>query len=474
MQSDWGAGFCANVTVNNPGSSPSTGWTVVIDLEGATVTSSWSANYANNNGVLTVTPLSWNANIPANGSTSVGFCANASGTARPVIISSSVDGGGAGTGGTGAGTGGTAPASSGGTAPSTSGGTAPTSTGGTGPSTNGPATIAAQSDWGAGYCANVTVTNSTTAPATSWTVVIALNGATVTSSWSATLANSGDTLTATPLSWNANIAAGASVGFGYCANGTGRPTIVSATLTGGGATGTGGTGAGTGGTAPASSGGTAPASSGGTPAATGGLPAASGGTSTGGTATGGTATGGAASSCIGETVTTLPTQGTACTTPDQSQCDASGNRCICERGIWYCNNACPGSPPTPNTACSKGAACVYSNGTVGCGCVNSLWMCVGVSSCPATVPTTGDACNALTGVACDYPGSIHLACICGANADAGSGSSWTCFQSAPCPATQPAYDLSTSCTGPAICSYTSAPNHCACTSQGPGGHWVCL
>ena len=337
MQSDWGAGFCANVTVNNSGSSPSTGWTVVIDLQGATVTSSWSASYASNNGVLTVTPLSWNANIPANGSTSVGFCANASGTARPVIISSSVDGGGAGTGGTGAGTGGTAPASSGGTAPSTSGGTAPTSTGGTGPSTSGPATIGAQSDWGAGYCANVTVTNSTTAPATSWTVVIALNGATVTSSWSATFANSGDTLTATPLSWNANIATGASVGFGYCANGTGRPTIVSATLTGGGDTGTGGAGSGgaaasTGGTAPASSGGTAPASGGTAPASSGGTapasggtaPASSGGTATGGTATGGTATGGAASSCIGETVTTLPTQGTACTTPDQSQCDASG------------------------------------------------------------------------------------------------------------------------------------------------------
>jgi hypothetical protein len=178
-------------------------------------------------------------------------------------------------------------------------------------------------------------------------------------------------------------------------------------------------------------------------------------------------------------VTTLPTQGMGCSTPDQSQCNAAGQRCICERGIWYCDNACPGSLPTPNTACSKGAACVYSNGTVGCACVNSLWMCVGTSQCPAAanMPMTGLDCTGLTNIACDYPNSnpaLHMACICGANADAGTGSTWTCFQSAACPATQPAYNLNETCTGPAICSYTSAPSHCACTSQGAGGHWVCL
>jgi hypothetical protein len=99
-------------------------------------------------------------------------------------------------------------------------------------------------------------------------------------------------------------------------------------------------------------------------------------------------------------------------------------------------------------------------------------MCIGLSACPATLPTTGDACDNLTGVACDYPGSVHLACVCSANGDAGAGSMWTCVQSAACPTTQPVYDLSTTCAGPAICSYSSSPNHCACMQAGTP--WVCI
>jgi hypothetical protein len=163
--------------------------------------------------------------------------------------------------------------------------------------------------------------------------------------------------------------------------------------------------------------------------------------------------------------------GTACTTVGESVC-SGGSRCVCERGIWYCNNACPGTQPTPNAQCARGAACTYNNGNTGCACINLLWMCVGVTNCPASVPTTGEACNSLTGVACDYPGSPHLACVCSANADAGSGSTWTCLQSAACPSPQPAYSLSNTCPGTAICSYSSAPNHCACMQAGTP--WVCI
>src|SRR6185312_15494041 len=143
------------------------------------------------------------------------------------------------------------------------------------------ATVATSSDWGTGYCANVTVSNAGSSPTTSWTVVINLNQATVSSLWSASQTTSGSTLTVTPLSYNAAIAPGSSVSFGYCANASGsnyHPTITSVSGTGtGGTVATGGTRA-TGGTT--ATGGTV---------ATGGTRATGGTTGTGGTVgTGGT------------------------------------------------------------------------------------------------------------------------------------------------------------------------------------------
>jgi hypothetical protein len=248
-----------------------------------------------------------------------------------------------------------------------------------------------------------------------------------------------------------------------------------ASLTGGTSTTTGGTANPSGGTSSGGvpSGGTATGgvSTGGT--VTGGT--ATGGSSVGGSSTGGSATGGTAP-VLCTTVTSLPAMGTACSTAGESQCDASGNRCICERGIWYCNNACPGSQPTPSTACQRGAACNYPP-AVTCACVNLLWMCVGVSGCPdaANMPQTGAACNNLTGVLCDYPNAnlaFHFACVCSANADASSGSTWTCMQSQFCPTTQPAYSLSDTCAGTAMCTYSTSPHHCLCIQSGTP--WVCF
>jgi endo-1,4-beta-xylanase len=310
--SDWGTGYCASVRVSNTGAAATTSWSVAINLNQSTVTSSWSAQFATSNGQLNVTPLAWNATIAAGGFTEFGFCANSPGSSnRPSIVTvtqTGASGGSTSSGGApsagGSPSGGTTPASggtslaSGGTTPASggtrlaSGGTSNAS-GGTGPSTPGVATLTYQSDWGSGFCANVTVTNSGSVSATGWNVVINLNQATVTSSWSATFASSSGMLTVTPNSWNGAIPANGSVTFGICANASGtlRPVIASATVTTGGG-GTGGTGAGgspaTGGSAPATGG----KATGGTTTATGGT--ATGGKATGGSATGGTATGGKA------------------------------------------------------------------------------------------------------------------------------------------------------------------------------------
>jgi hypothetical protein len=201
-----------------------------------------------------------------------------------------------------------------------------------------------------------------------------------------------------------------------------------------------------------------------------------GGSATGGSGTGGSA-GAAPSVPVCDTVASLPTMGTACSTYGESKCDVAGNRCVCERGYWYCNTTCATSYPTepaPDSTCINGAACNYPSG-VGCQCVNSRWVCTGTSSCPAAanMPMTGEACGGLAGVWCDYPNqnpALHIMCGCTpGNVDA-SLATWTCMQSYPCPTTQPAYDLTHPCAagGVALCSYGST--RCKCSSVVP---WVC-
>jgi hypothetical protein len=153
------------------------------------------------------------------------------------------------------------------------------------------AVVTLASDWTAGYCANVTISNAGATAATSWQVVINLNQSTLANLWSASDVLAGTQMTVTPLSYNATIAPGASVGFGFCGNATGsnyRPTIVSVSATGNG----GGTGIGTGGT-PATGGSTGTAGKLGTGGSAGKL--GSGGT-TGSGGTPGTG-GGSATQC---------------------------------------------------------------------------------------------------------------------------------------------------------------------------------
>lgn len=149
------------------------------------------------------------------------------------------------------------------------------------------ATLKLSSDWGAGYCADVVLKNTSSQPVTNWQLTLQMNGSSLANIWSATSTGNGS-LTISPVDYNRSIAAGGSVNFGFCANGTGRPTITALVVTGGGA-GSGGTSSGgTTGSGGISTGGTASGGS-----STGG--AASGGASTGGTASGGTSSGGTAS-----------------------------------------------------------------------------------------------------------------------------------------------------------------------------------
>jgi hypothetical protein len=193
------------------------------------------------------------------------------------------------------------------------------------------------------------------------------------------------------------------------------------------------------------------------------------GSNTGGSSAGGTETGGQPAdgrSGQGGALAALPTRATACT-DGESRDDGKGGRCLCGGGIWFCNDTCNRTTaPAPGTACEQGSACVYPADGVTCACVVSTWICLARDACPPRIPMTGNACDGMTGLACDYPGQVHLACACLA---AGAGSRWTCLSLSSCPVTQPAYPA-TCDTGPTICSYGST--RCGCLRS--GSPWLCV
>nr|WP_310376559.1 cellulose binding domain-containing protein [Catenuloplanes atrovinosus] len=93
------------------------------------------------------------------------------------------------------------------------------------------ATFAKTSDWGSGWEGKYTITNGTGAALTSWTVAFDLPaGTTMGSYWDALMTSSGQRHTFTNRSWNGTVAPGASVSFGFLANGAGTP--VNCTLNG--------------------------------------------------------------------------------------------------------------------------------------------------------------------------------------------------------------------------------------------------
>jgi hypothetical protein len=206
--------------------------------------------------------------------------------------------------------------------------------------------------------------------------------------------------------------------------------------------------------------------------ATGGLPGSggvrTGGAATGGVPSGGAATGGTTSVPVCEPVTALPAKGTNCATTGQSLCQADGGRCVCERGIWYCNTGCDTTLPTPGSAGDLGTLCAYPS-DVWCSCTSVGWYCMHLSGCPADYPLTGDACTGAEDMFCHYPHPIpaydyDLACAC---SEGTGGSSWTCWQLS-CPEEQPSYDLTVRCPVYGICKYGST--FCECLEGGP---WIC-
>lgn len=73
-QDDWGSGYCSNVKVTNPDSSP-LDWRVSLSVDG-TITHVWNASATpSSGGQTTFVGEDWNAQLEPGASTSFGFCA---------------------------------------------------------------------------------------------------------------------------------------------------------------------------------------------------------------------------------------------------------------------------------------------------------------------------------------------------------------------------------------------------------------
>ena len=84
VQSDWGAGFVAGVTVRNTGTSALRGWKVTWTF-GANqkITSSWSATVTQSGAAVTATNASWNGGLGAGATAQFGFQATGAGGTAP-------------------------------------------------------------------------------------------------------------------------------------------------------------------------------------------------------------------------------------------------------------------------------------------------------------------------------------------------------------------------------------------------------
>jgi endoglucanase len=101
VQTDWGSGFTAAITVTDNGTSAITGWTLTYSYTGnQTLQSGWNGNWTQSGKTVTVTNESYNGALAAGANTSLGANFNYSGTnTAPASVTCTPSGGSSGGGG---------------------------------------------------------------------------------------------------------------------------------------------------------------------------------------------------------------------------------------------------------------------------------------------------------------------------------------------------------------------------------------
>ncbi|MDP3856790.1 MAG: cellulase family glycosylhydrolase [Stagnimonas sp.] len=169
--SDWGAGYCVDVEVRNPGST-ALRWSLELPLEGR-ISQSWNTAVAALGAKARFTGVDWNRQLAAGGKTHFGYCA-----LRDAPKLQESDG-------------------------------ATTSSAGI------ESQLIVDSSWAQGYCARVLVRNRSERPA-NWRVTVPVSGQ-IQTLWRARYTLSGGQLTAEGEDYNRVLQPGESTDFGFCA-----------------------------------------------------------------------------------------------------------------------------------------------------------------------------------------------------------------------------------------------------------------
>lgn len=195
---DWGAGYCKEIRVTNTNNF-ALDWSIKLPVEGE-ITSFWSGAYTRNGNEITVGGASWNDILQAAQTASFGFCVQ-----RPpkpkTACADGLDNDGDGL-----------------FDMSDPGCSSPDDNDEYNAPSGGvlAATVRRTADWGSGYCAEVSVANTTANPI-DWVVNFTIEGR-VSSFWNANYSQNGNIVTAEGVSWNNIVQAGNMVTFGFCAN----------------------------------------------------------------------------------------------------------------------------------------------------------------------------------------------------------------------------------------------------------------
>lgn len=210
LQSSWNNGYCGALRVKT-GSTELNNWDIDVTLNQGRISSSWNATFSDDSGEITVTPPSWLDPLSANTTNSdMGFCVE---TNDPRVQPAELKLNGA-----------QVPTPSPTPSPSPVPTPRPTPSPTPIPSPTPPPTgdflpsaIAISNEWQGGYCAEVTVSNTTTSTVTDWQSQINISG-TIYNSWNIYLSDNSGIITATPVSWARTLQPGQSFKFGFCAN----------------------------------------------------------------------------------------------------------------------------------------------------------------------------------------------------------------------------------------------------------------
>lgn len=202
-QSDWGTGYCTDGIVTNSSAQRIT-WQVEISVEGR-IRDFWNGRYRDLGEQIEVTGADWNAQLDGGEETTFGFCAERGADAPPPPPAACGDGR------DNDGDGLIDLADPGCEAISDDDEYDPPNGGSL------RAELSIQSDWGAGYCADVLIRNDS--PQTvDWAVDLRIEG-TVENVWNAIAEQQDDSLSLEGVAWNNLVAPGAQVeSVGFCSS----------------------------------------------------------------------------------------------------------------------------------------------------------------------------------------------------------------------------------------------------------------